>query len=387
MMMKPGQGQDSDIAEVDDAIEKEIKAAGVLMPLAKLGKKYDEAKLAKLLTAALRLSFDPKSEGPSANPAGMAAASMSPNGRRLMGWWSDLWDDIKELGKDIGCGAVTTGALPGYLLAFTLFHTGNPTGYSLLSGEQKFFQRSVFSNDLLAKVRVKYSAWFAPGFGDASGVTMGTEIYLRAAKANVDTNPTWNMTLRTKFSDQIGLLNHELGHSNQYNARKWNIAKFGWDYLYKFCEAGFSYSKNAMEKDAETYRGKANGIMKGGPLAHFKKWKKDGLEFATGFSKTPVEYSNFQLGSTKIMSIDLTKATNKVAESQRKAGTYCVRVLWGSSLSSRTKAEINDKPWDCVNHKPTKQPTKKPTTRKPTSFSNSGPGNLVGKAPTAPLIP
>jgi hypothetical protein len=276
--------------------------------------------------------------------------------------------------EDVGCGAFTTGALPGYLLAYALFHSGNPSGLTKLSSEQKFFQRSAFSTELLAPVNVKYGAWFAPGFGDVAAVTMGSEIYVKGQKRNVDTNPTWNMTLSGPFVDQTRLLLHELGHTKQYAARNWNAPAFGWDYLFKYCEAGFSYSKNAMEKDAETYRNKANALMKWGPLAHFKKWKKDNLYWATGACKTPVEYTNFKLGTTAIFSVDLTKTTAKLAESQRKDNTYCVRVLWGSSLASRTQAEIPGKPWDCVNQKPTKAPTKRPTTRKPTA------------RPTAPTV-
>jgi len=267
--------------------------------------------------------------------------------------------------EDVGCGGFAAGALPGYLVAYGLFHARN-SNYQQLSTHQKFLQRSVFSPDILNKVNIHYSSKFPPGFGSAAATTMGSEIYIRAAKANLDFVPTWNLTLTPAFVQQVQLLNHEMGHSKQYAARGWSISSFGYKYLFEYCKAGFSYSKNSMEKDAETYRAKSNALMGGLARAHFKKWRKDNLIWAAGYSTSAAEYSNFNIGGKKIFSIDLTKTTGKLAESQRKDGTACVRVLWGTSLNSRTKAEIAGKPWDCVTQRPTKAPTRKPTPPPPT---------------------
>jgi hypothetical protein len=270
----------------------------------------------------------------------------------------------------LACGAFAIGAVPGYLAAYAWFHGCN-SGYEGLSSHQKYFQRSVFDLTILNKVNIKYSACFPPGFGSAAATTMGTEIYVRAARANVDTNPITTMSLSSSFQSQMRLLLHEMGHSKQYAARGWNVASFGWDYLFQYCLAGFSYSGNSMEKDAETYRPKADALLPDMVVAHFKKWRKDGLSGVSTFSKSAKEYTNFALSGTAIMSLDLVKTgSTKDGESQRKSGTRCVRILRGSLLTKRKDAEVPGHPWDCVNIAPTKAPTKKPTkkpTRMPTS--------------------
>jgi hypothetical protein len=262
-------------------------------------------------------------------------------------------------------------ATPGYLAAYAWFHGCN-SGYDSLSTHQKYFQRSVFDFSILNKVNVKYGACFPPGFGGAAATTMGTEIYVRAAKANTDQNPITTMSLSAPFRSQLRLLLHELGHSKQYAARGWDIWDFGWDYMFQYCVADYSYSGNSMEKDAKTYEIKADALLSDPVVAHFKKWRKDNLGAVATYSKSAKEYTNFKISGTDIMSLDLTKTGSvKDGESQRKQGGRCVRILRGSNLAKRTQAEVPGQPWDCVNIPPSKAPTKKPT-KKPT------------KAPTAP---
>lgn len=346
--------------EVRGTLAQEIRSSGLLKPIAESSRqKYNETFLSEIFATGVLMAFDPTTDG-APTPATGAG------GRRLLGWWSDLWDAITGVVEDIGCGAFATGALPGYLASYGLFHAGN-SGYSKLNGQQKFFQRAGgFSSDLLNKVNIKYSAWMAPGFGSAGAVTMGSEIYVKGAATTTDTFPTSNLTISSGFKAQTRLLMHEMGHSKQYASRSWSITKFGWDYLFNYCKAGFSYSKNSMEVDAETYRDNSDAIMNGLPTAHFKKWRKSSLESTVGYSKSPAEYTNFKIGGTSVMSLDLTKTVAKLGESQRKGGSACVRVLSGSALSSRTQADITGFPWDCVNVPPTKAPTRKPTTRAPT---------------------
>lgn len=386
MMMMSPQAVDQARGQVKKSLADEIRGSGLVAPIAAISKKkYNESQLIDVFAAGVLMSFDPETMGP---------PTMMPGGRRLLGWWSDLWDAITGVVEDIGCSAFATGAVPGYLASYGLFHAGNK-GYNKLSGQQKFFQRAGgFDTALLDKVNIKYSAWMAPGFGGAGAVTMGSEIYVKGAKANTDSLPILNMTISPAFIAQTRLLMHEMGHSKQYAARNWNIGKFGWSYLFNYCKAGFSYSKNSMEVDAETYRDNSDKIMGSPVSAHFKKWRKDALETKVGYSKTPVEYTNFKVGNTNIRSLDLVKVSAKVGESQRKEGSFCVRVLSGSALNTRTKADIPQFPWDCVNKKPTSAPTKKPTakptpkpTQKPTGPTNPPTFGITTGGPIPKLSP
>jgi hypothetical protein len=316
------------------------------------------------LEQGVRLALDEKN----------APQAAVPPGRRLLGWWDDLWDWVEEAAEDAACSVFATGALAGYLVAYAAFHSGCNSATVKLSNEQRYFQRAVFSGPLLDTVNVKYSACFPIGFGSAAATTMGKEIYVRAGKANTDANAITTMSVSGSFKSQTELLLHELGHSLQYSNRGWSIASFGWDYMFQYCKAGFSYSGNSMEKSAEAFRLQASPIFSGQPIAHFKKFRKDAS--SVGWSKDKKETTDWSIGSTKIMSLALVKSSNtKVGESQRKAGTVCVRVLRQNELGQRKSPNIATRPWDCVDKPPTKAPTRKPTkkpTRKPT------------KAPTSP---
>jgi hypothetical protein len=360
---------------LQDALDKpkKARAAGKAKPT--------EDELLSFVEQGVRLALDEKNAN---------TAAVGP-GRRLLGWWSDMWDAIEEAAENAACGLWATAATPPYLLAYGVFHACN-SGLIKLSNEQRFFQRPIYAGTLLDAVNVKYGACFPPGFGSAAATTMGKEIYVRAAKANNDANAITTMSVSGSFKSQTELLIHELGHSLQYSNRGWNIGVFGWDYMFQYCKAGFSYSGNSMEKSAEAFRYQTKLIFSGQPIAHFKKFRKDSS--TVGWSKNKEEYSDWSIGTTKIMSLDLVKTSNtKTGESQRKAGTVCVRILRANELGQRKSANIATRPWDCVDKPPTKAPTKTPTkkptkkpTKAPTPFTVAG-GGTIGTAPTPKPVP
>lgn len=366
----------------------QLKSTGILKKIltAKKLPATDEDKLADLIQ-----------KGVIGALSGEEPARATTPGRRMLGFWDDLVDFF----EDVGCGAFATGAVAGYLAAYAYFHACNSGTYYKLSSHQKFFHRAVFEPNIIDKVNVKYSACFPPGFGSAAATTMGTEIYVRAADNRYDLNSEFALTVSSGFTSQARLLLHEMGHSLQYANRGWKIGTFGWDYMFEYCKAGFSYSKNSMEKSAETYRAKADSLLAAPVTAHFKKWRQDALANVVGYSKSAKEYTNFKIGSVSIMSLDMTKASAKIGESQRKAGTNCVRVLRTASeltATNRKLANVPNRPWDCVDVKPTKQPTKKPTTRAPTkkpttrkpttppTFGLASPGGGVSLSTKKPTI-
>jgi hypothetical protein len=285
-----------------------------------------------------------------------------------LGWFDDLIEAIEDVFVEVGCAAFATTSLPAYLAAYAWFE-GLNGGYETLSTHQKYFQRSIFGEDILSQVSVKYNANMPPFFGSAQGVTMGKHIFIKGPPHRLDTANTWVMDLDVAFRTQTRLLNHEMGHVLQYKARNFAIAKFGWDYLKGFCEAGMSYADNAMEKNAETYRAQADALMWGQPVAHFKRWRAGNLYLMTGYPMIKAEKAGgFNVDGKAVMVLDMGKGVNKVGESQRKAGTFCVRAIWGPThLAIRTQAEISGRPWTCMDVKPTAKPTGRPTTRKPTA--------------------
>jgi hypothetical protein len=245
--------------------------------------------------------------------------------------------------------------------------------------------RSVHPRSILDPVNVKYSACFPPGFGSAAATTMGSEIYVKAPAARLDSNPTWTMSLSNGFVSQTQILLHELGHTRQYHDRNWNIGVFGYDYMFQYCKAGFSYSKNSMEVAADTYRYKADALYPDKVISHFKKWRKDNLALVAGYSLSQKEYASTLTGGQGIESLDLTPGTGqtRTGESQRKAGTNCVRYLGSALLSQRLHANIASAPWDCVNVPPTPKPTGKPT-HKPTKKPTGPPTPIVIGIPHTP---
>lgn len=156
--------------------------------------------------------------------------------------FDDIVDFIDDVGKAVvggvkgaavglGCSIFATGALPGYLAVAGLLHVQNinqtprPT-----TPDQDFFvfplHGAISHND---GISIFYNANLPPGFGDTIGVSIGRNIYLRqSANTRLLENAEFPRATRTVL--------HEFTHTKQYQAVGYNLARFGTQYLYNFCE-------------------------------------------------------------------------------------------------------------------------------------------------------
>src|SRR5690606_24124601 len=90
--------------------------------------------------------------------------------------------------------------------------------------------------------RVTYNAKAPIGFNKNYGTAFGRRVYLKQNPGKFCANPG--------FVNSLNLILHETTHTVQYRNVNYSLERFGLEYLYKFCRAGFSYSKNAMEAQA-----------------------------------------------------------------------------------------------------------------------------------------
>ena len=113
-----------------------------------------------------------------------------------------------------------------------------------LEDNRKSWLRPNFAS-LVDQVRIVYSADLVPSINvlgvklktSAIGQTFGNKIYM-------------NPKHKPNDATQLVQLAHEMVHARQYHNRGKSLSKFGRDYFRGLYRAGFSYSKNYMEKDA-----------------------------------------------------------------------------------------------------------------------------------------
>jgi hypothetical protein len=201
------------------------------------------------------------------------------------------------------CRAFARITRPAFMAAAGLFNLKNSGSGSGIFHYQKFFlyplHRTLFDNRI--NVRVYYKAnWVVKKFWGSAGVAFGKKIYVRKSYE------AWSST-SSQFYTQVSLLAHELQHTQQYYNRHWSIWDFAYHYLYSYCRAGFSYSKNAMEVEAKEAAKKISKLLSTG-RGFFHYWRVKALYSKLGY---PVETSyrdvrpdvrelNFQKGKMQI---------------------------------------------------------------------------------------
>lgn len=97
--------------------------------------------------------------------------------------------------------------------------------------------------DLVDRVQMHYSATQLDAIrvgghtfsNPSAGQTFGLDIYLNMSEADAP----------------LSLIAHELHHTRQWVTRGESLDRFGESYFAKWCEAGFRYAENGMERDAE----------------------------------------------------------------------------------------------------------------------------------------
>lgn len=95
-------------------------------------------------------------------------------------------------------------------------------------------------------VKVYYEASRPVGFGDPSkiGTTFNRDVYTYFNSAPTADSPI--------FIRNTKLLIHEIEHVKQYESHGYNLASYGYRYLFQYCKAGFKYRQLAYEASAYT---------------------------------------------------------------------------------------------------------------------------------------
>lgn len=189
-----------------------------------------------------------------------------------------LVDIVEDVASDIACRAFATASTPAYMLAFYAFSTNLLVhAPQQLTTDQRYFVHPVHGRPTFAGV--VYNATF-PGdsrFGrpwDAGAVTMPGVFYTRSRRLSYPADGGG-------FIDQAALANHELAHIRQYRQRL-NIPQgFGWDYLFAYCKAGFSYANNRFEVEARRDADRAADLYPQRRL--FECWRDGGFVNSIGF--------------------------------------------------------------------------------------------------------
>lgn len=155
---------------------------------------------------------------------------------------------------NILCEPFGIAGAAGYRLSSEI-QDANHSGGVALDGYQKARYRPEFGS-LVDEVKIYYEATMPDGskfdFGNAKnfdyptdGVTFGNKIYV-----------VQPYSAGYKILDP--LIGHELVHVAQWKRRGSSEAKFGHDYFLHWCEGGFDYFENKLEKSAreasEKYR-------------------------------------------------------------------------------------------------------------------------------------
>ena len=76
-----------------------------------------------------------------------------------------------------------------------------------------------------------------------------------------------------RTATQGATIAHEVTHIRQYLDRFNSPIIFGWEYMFQYCKAGYSYSGNSFERAANDTRAMLDPLVKGnGALNVYARW-------------------------------------------------------------------------------------------------------------------
>jgi hypothetical protein len=153
--------------------------------------------------------------------------------------------------------------------------------------------RPLFDAGVDARIWFKAKWVVARFWANVAGVTFGKRVYIR--DSYVAYKPKGSEAEQNSFFKQTDLLAHEFEHVQQYRKYNFSIKEFAWEYIYRWCRAGKSYSKNPMELGASAAADKLRGLL-WVDRSFFKFWHRDGLRTKLGY---PVETSYRTVGSNR----------------------------------------------------------------------------------------
>ncbi|KAG8819907.1 hypothetical protein FRC17_010301 [Serendipita sp. 399] len=210
----------------------------------------------------------------------------------------EVVDEVVNLFTNGVCQVFAAGALPGYQVSYILFNALNvPVPWRSTTADQNFYIHPLHGPIYRDSIRIYYNANFAPGFGSATGVTMGRAIYLRAG-------PSTDVS-QSLFPSQTRLLLHEFTHTKQYRSVAYIPSAFGLRYLFNYCKAGFSYEGNVMEKDANAQAAQMNTLLGPIGLQFLRIWKARNLGATLGLPIAKTFVTVLRIGGITIYSLRL----------------------------------------------------------------------------------
>lgn len=223
----------------------------------------------------------------------------------------------RDIFTDIACWAFATGALPGFLVAAAWFagaNTGTP--YTATSDDESFFLKAIYGTPPSHKVY--YSATFPPGFGSAAATTIGHHVYFKDGAAHNDNPAAGKWSLNAAFADRTHILAHESRHIQQFESDG-SLLAFGYNYLYEYCQAGFSYSKNSYEKEAYQVGDSVLPLMS--PPIFYKIWKGVALQPKIGWPTSTTSTNGIIYFTNGFLQINPSDFPNNVSTKRYRFAT------------------------------------------------------------------
>ncbi|KAF9432930.1 hypothetical protein BGZ76_010126 [Entomortierella beljakovae] len=247
----------------------------------------------------------------------------------IVDWFEDAFGTVK-------CGAFAAGGIPAFAAAAGIFDAINPPGVGFTE-DQLFYVHAALGY-VPSGISVVYGADFVPGFGDADGVAFLRSIYVRAKRNTVDGYPASSLdVIDGDFSYLTKLLVHEAWHVRQYDSHGFNLASFGFDYLYSYCRKSFSYYNNQYEVDARAVANTIVPMLSGTRGYFFKVWKLHSLKKVIGYPQsTVISSAKWAPTSEEILYLSFEMGILEI----RTSSKY-YRIFSGSDLQLRRAASCN----------------------------------------------
>ncbi|KAL8959673.1 MAG: hypothetical protein Q9193_003497 [Seirophora villosa] len=207
----------------------------------------------------------------------------------IRGWINTVSNNMasstRRLITNPGCFIFSALTIPGFLFVDSGFMVLNPGEGESRTPDQDYFIHPVHDywlrdND---NVRIYYNANFAPLLNVyADGITFGNRIYIKFDRsANSVNTPLLRDHL---FQARTTLLIHEFVHVEQYRLFKDSHPAFGFAYLKGFCQSGFDYMGNELEREALVKQRWDDKILKDPIGTQFMdKWKLNDGAASLGF--------------------------------------------------------------------------------------------------------
>ncbi|OAL46679.1 hypothetical protein IQ07DRAFT_590219 [Pyrenochaeta sp. DS3sAY3a] len=240
---------------------------------------------------------------------------------------SGIWQGIADGFSDVGCAVFALAANPGLMTANGVFQANNHN-FQGLTDQQIYFARATLGR-FPSGVSIFYGATFPPFiFDNTIGITFAQSIYTKLAPPNRASYDTSNIYyVDSQFSYATAIIVHELRHVQQYQGYGFNVWTFGYQYLYSYCQAKFSYQANPFEDQAYRTQFSIMPLLKYPGSGFFNVWGGHNLRRQLGYPITTVTGSSSWNGEV-VLSLDFDYGRLEIRRDAR-----CWRIWTGSDWS------------------------------------------------------